>query len=231
MADQEMKCSWKEIESIIDSGNHIVLYGPPGTGKTRGATKKQDITCYSVTLTMETPAAELRGHYVPKGTEFIWHDGPALRAWREGGRLVLNEVDQASGDALTFLHAILDDPEVARLTLPTGETVVPKPGFQAIATTNAQDLAMVLPEALLDRFSVRIFIDQPHPDALKALKNSGLASLVSATINAAANKKVTLRQAMAFQKLSESVPKDAAARAVFGNAADPALLASVLKVA
>jgi MoxR-like ATPase len=221
--------NWKEVETVLEAGVHAVLYGPPGTGKTRIATTKKS---YSVTLTMETPAAELRGHFVPHGNEFIWHDGPALRAWREGARLVLNEIDQASGDALTFLHAILDDAEVARLTLPSGETVTPAAGFQAVATTNALDLSMVLPEALLDRFVVRIMIETPHPKALELLRNKGLANLVTSTVTNPQKSRVSLRQAMVFQRLRErDIAIDVAGRSVFGSAnCDAGILASVLGV-
>lgn len=209
-----MLVEWDEIEEIVGAGQHVILHGPPGTGKTRAATNANS---YSITLTMETPAAELRGHYVPKGTEFVWHDGPALRAWREGKRLILNEIDQASGDALTFLHAILDDPEVARLTLPTGETVRPKAGFHAVATTNAKDLTMVMSEALLDRFSIRIHVPEAHPQALAALGSKGMAELVAKTMALAPEKKVSLRQLMAFNRLRDEIgDDDIAAKAIFG---------------
>ena len=85
---------------------------------------------YSVTLTPDTPAAELRGHYIPVGSDFKWQDGPAISAWRYGGRLVVNEIDHAGGDALSFLLVCLDSDSTACLTLPTGEMVRPHPQFQ-----------------------------------------------------------------------------------------------------
>lgn len=221
-----MDCKWDDIEAVLNARVNTILYGPPGTGKTRAGAADD---CYSITLTMETPAAELRGHFVPRGNEFVWHDGPALRAWMEGKRLVLNEIDQASGDALTFLHAILDDPEVARITLPNGETRTPAPGFHAVATTNATDLMMVIPEALLDRFSVRILVDEHHPNALAALNNPGLASVVKETISSPQNKRVSLRQAMTYSKLRNVLPEEVAAKVIFGKNADVITLASALK--
>ena len=217
---------WTDIETILETGVHVVLFGPPGTGKTRVATSEKS---YSITLTMETPAAELRGHFIPKGTEFIWHDGPAIRAWREGSRLVLNEIDQASGDAMTFLHAILDDPEVARLTLPSGETLRPTLGFHVVATTNAMDLSMVLPEALLDRFAIRILVNSPHPKALLSLNNQGLAELVTKTIGNKQSSRISLRQALVFERLKDKgISIDMASKVVFGSNSDATILASVM---
>ena len=153
-----MQVSWKELEQVLKTGQHVLLYGGPGFGKTHIASVGVD--CYKVTMTEETAAAELRGHYIPKGNEFIWHNGPALMAWGQGAelgcRLVVDEIDRSSGDALTFFYALLDDPTVAKLTLPSGETVRPKAGFQCVATTNAMDLESALPAALLSRFAIRI---------------------------------------------------------------------------
>lgn len=219
-----MLLSWPDLKTVISTRLHALLYGPPGTGKTFIATEPDD---YSLTLTAETPAAELRGHYIPKGPEFIWHDGPCVRAWREGKRIVLNEIDNASGDALVFLYAMLDDPSVAKLTLPTGETIRPRAGFQAIATTNATDLESALPAALLDRFAIRVHVDTPHPAALAKLPEA-LANMVRETINEGPERKVSLRQANAFHTLDVLLQnKVLAAQSVFGNRA-PDIYNSIL---
>lgn len=152
---------------------------------------------FSITLDGETSVSELRGHYVmsvvdartgkvvglsreaweklpgherrlmkPQST-YLWHDGPAVAAWRTGGRLVVNEVQRANGDVMSFLLGILDDKEVARITLPTGESITPRAGFQVVATSN--DPPTHLPDALADRFDVTVRVDQVHPDALEGL--------------------------------------------------------------
>jgi MoxR-like ATPase len=109
MAKQNLPV-WDLVGSVIEHSRTTLLHGPSGTGKSHAA-HGADLggrALYSVTLTPETPAAELRGHYVPVGSEFRWQDGPAIRAWREGARLVINEVDHAGGDALSFLLNCLD---------------------------------------------------------------------------------------------------------------------------
>lgn len=166
MSQTETVPCWPLLHTVMYYTKRLLLYGPPGTGKTHVATPP-DITSYSLTMTEDMPVAELRGHYVPHGNEFIWMDGPAIRAWREGVRLVINEIDKASAEAMTFLHVILDDPRTARLTLPTGETVVPHAGFNVIATMNGEPHD--LPEALRDRFPVKILVDSINPEALEKL--------------------------------------------------------------
>jgi MoxR-like ATPase len=169
--DPTLRITWELIEQLLASTavDRIYLWGPPGIGKTWAAYRKGRIArgVYAITLTPETPASELRGHYLPKGSEVVWHDGPVLRAMRTGARLVVNEPSHASDDAVAFLYPILEFLETARITLPTGETVTPAPGFNVVLTDNFPPDE--LPAALRDRFDVALEVKEPHPDALEAL--------------------------------------------------------------
>lgn len=161
---------WKETESLISESPRSLLFGPPGTGKTRSGIDMAEVKgkpCYSVTLHSDITAQELVGHFIPKGGEFVFHYGPFIRAWREGAVLVINEICEASGPVLTALYSILDDPEIAMLTLPNGETVRPSKEFQAVATMNGE--LESLPVALVDRFDTKINVKTPHPEAIKKL--------------------------------------------------------------
>lgn len=157
---------WQDVAMAVKNARRVLLWGPPGTGKSYTGTDVPKDKLYRLYLTMDTPAAEVRGHYLPNDAGgFKWHDGPGIAAWRNGGRLVIDEIDAASGDTLTLLMALLDDPESAKLTLPTNETIYPAEGFSVVATTNQQPT--VMPEALLDRFDVVIHVDKPAPWAFK----------------------------------------------------------------
>jgi len=209
---------WDLINRVISCGNPrtVLLYGKPGTGKSFAA-HNADLAgrqLFSITLTPETPAAELRGHYVPQGSQFVWQDGPALRAWRFGGRLCLNEIDHAGGDALSFLLNCLDSPETACLTLPTGELVRPAQGFQAVGTMNGDPDD--LPSALRDRFPVTIEVDAVHPSALESLphdlRNAALGSALADN-----DRRISIRAWQCFASLRTSIGAEAAAAAVFAK--------------
>jgi MoxR-like ATPase len=165
------RMTWELVHRVLASPSvrHVYLYGPPGVGKSYCAIQSgaRGGVAYSITLTQEMPASELRGHWVPRGNEFVWMDGPVVRAMREGALVVLNELLHASEDALAFLYPVLEMPETARVTLPTSETIVPAPGFRVIVTDNHPPTE--LPAALRDRFDVVLEIETPHPDALAAL--------------------------------------------------------------
>lgn len=221
------KTLWESLGEIVAApvARTILIYGPPGCGKTYLA---QNIglrgrPLYSVTLSADTPSAEARGHFLPcGGGQFRWHDGPALRAWREGGRLVLNEIDHAGADVMSFLHNCLDSKDSARLTLPTGETVTPHHDFQCIATMNT-DPTETLPEALKERFMVCIGLNDVCPEAIDALpEDLRLAAQGTATASDP-QRKIPLRAWQAFATLRTAVGAEKAAAAVFGARASAVL--------
>lgn len=215
---------WDLVASVIRHSRSTLLYGPPGTGKSHAAhtADRDGRPLFSVTLTPDTPAAELRGHYVPVGDEFRWQDGPAIRAWREGGRLVINEIDHAGGDSLSFLLACLDSPETACLTLPTGELVRPSKAFQAVATMNG-DPDQDLPPALRDRFPVAIEINEAHPAGIAQLPDDLRAAAQGSVVATDPARRLTLRAWLAFAALRGRIGAEAAAQAVFRSRANDVL--------
>jgi len=162
---------WNVMEEALsfDELRTLFAWGPPGLGKTYAAYHCGRIKkgVYAVTLTDETSAAELRGHFIFKGGDTVWHDGPFTRAMREGARLVINEISNASADVLALLFPVLESFETARLTLPNGETVRPASGFHVVATDNRSPEQ--LPEALQDRFMAYIEVTEMHPNALSSV--------------------------------------------------------------
>lgn len=239
---------WALAEQIIPEARLVLLYGPPGTGKTTAGNRiglrggeviddknenpgllvsgvlKPTFSVFNISLTEETPAAELRGHYIMKGGEFLWQDGTGISPFRKGGRLILNEIDKASGDCLQFCHALLDDPEIARITLPTGETVQAHEDFSVVATMNG--VPEDLPEALRDRFTVRINIRSPHPDAIKSLPEDLRAVCkkgYSGKKNAFDDRFISFRQWKTYGLLRESLGEEIASKAIFGERAENVL--------
>lgn len=208
--------SWETARAVIDASmGNVLLHGIPGTGKSFAAQFGAP-GCRNLTLTEETPMAELRGHFVPRGGgEFVWHDGPVIAAMRAGERIVVNEIDRGGGDVLGFMLAVCDDPESCRITLPTGETVRPAPGFHVVATMNGapSDLS----PALADRFHVRVEITEPHPAAFDTLPER-YRNAARSTAVAAGDSRIPLRAWLAFARLVRVVDERTAAQAVFGTA-------------
>jgi MoxR-like ATPase len=204
---------WELVEACVNHADRVLLYGPPGTGKTYTACRDRE-DLFSVTITEDMSSAELRGHYVPRGGDFVWVDGPALAAFRLGKRVVLNEIDHAGADAMTFLHSILDDAASARITLPTGETVRRGEGFSAVATMNGRPDD--LPAALRDRFRVAVEVTRPHPDAIAALPADLQSAAQGTCVHDDPARRIPLRAWLAYAALRQRIPNRLAAAAVFG---------------
>lgn len=223
--DPRAATMWAVVEAVLPRTARALLYGPPGTGKTTAAVRARahrQAFVYSLTLTPEMPAAELRGHWIPAGRKFRWHDGPVIRAWREGAPLVVNEIDQAGGDVLSFLRVALDDPEVAVLDLPSGERVRPASGFSVVATMNG-DPAVDLPGPLRDRFPVAIHVDEVHPEALARLPEDLRRLAAATTIAPDEERRVSVRVWLEFARLRDEMDEAIAARACFGPRAEQLL--------
>lgn len=224
---------WDIVSAVLCHSNRTLLHGPPGTGKTHaacrlGLTNGQRV--FSLTLTEEAPAAELRGHYILWDGRYIWQDGPAVAAWRCGGRLVVNEIQRGGPDVHALLLAITDDPTIAELDLPSGEKVKPKPGFTCVATMNGEPKELLDP-ALQDRFPISILIDKVHPDAVKQLPEDVRQAAERTALIDDEDRRISVRAWYAFAHLRESLQnghpqpeaQKLAAEAVFSARAQDAL--------
>jgi MoxR-like ATPase len=228
---EEATSCWRDLADVMSAGiSRVLLYGPSGTGKTYAAlhhgvghNPAERLVC-----TEDLTSGEITGTWMPVGeNRWEWREGPAIRAWRGsgglGGRLVVDEVDRASGDALSTLLAMTDSPESARWRNPeTSEWVRPGPQFSVMMTTNVDDLDDI-PPSLRDRFPVSIRIDRPQVSALASLSGDLRAPALAGSLGPA-SRRVSLRSFYAFDELRRHLGPTRAAQLVFGEDAATSVL-------
>ncbi|MGC1237924.1 MAG: AAA family ATPase [Acidimicrobiales bacterium] len=220
---EEVRSCWRDFADVLSAGiSRVLLYGPPGTGKTFAAlhhgveTPAERLIC-----TEDLTSGEITGSWMPSGeNHFEWREGPAIRAWRgsqgRGSRLVLDEVDRASGDALATLLAVTDSPESARWRNPdTLEWVRPGEQFSVVMTSNVEDVSEI-PPSLRDRFPVSIRVDRPHAQAVERLSRDLRAAAMAGSLGPE-GRRLSLRSFYAFDELRIHHGPERAAELVFGS--------------
>ena len=215
---------WQDVNDILASGiNKLILFGPPGTGKTFAGLNMGNVLAgaHRLICNEDMTSADVTGHFKPSGDgTWKWQDGTVIKAWQgdgiNGGRVVADEIDRASGDVMSQLLAMFDSEESASWEHPeTGRILKPKKGFSVFMTTNIEDMRE-LPQALKDRFPVAVRINTPHPDALTML-SPDLRGAAAASADADRDRRFSVRAFMAFDTLRNTVSVEKAARLTFGK--------------
>lgn len=219
------KC-WRDFDDTLSSNiKRVCLYGAPGTGKTYSALTAHLTEAGSQRLICvdDMTSAQIEGMWKPNANGWKFHEGSAVKAWRNGARLVVDEVDKASGDVLGLLLAFCDSEASAQWEHPeTGEIVRPAKGFSVVLTTNSHPNSLA--EALRDRFPVCVEINEPHPDAL-ALLPEYMREPARLLANASDDERVSLRAFHALAELEQALGIERAVELVMPQHAESIITA------
>lgn len=125
-------------------GSGFFLFGPTGSGKTslvEEVAARLGWPVFSVTLNERMELTDLRGSWVyeqsGEGSTPVMRflSGPALKAFAEGGILLMNEVDVASPGILSGLNDLIEGRSIYVPELK--KQINPHPLFRVIATANS----------------------------------------------------------------------------------------------
>lgn len=198
---EQLLSAWQRAEFAAEHSNRVLLYGLPGTGKTYfGLNYMVKGSAYRLICTEEMTDADLIGCY-KQNSQGTWSfaEGVGIKAWREGARLVVDEINRMNGDVESRMMALIDSTKSSSWQHPdTGEIVKPHEDFSVIATMNGEpeDLA----PAILDRLMVRCQVNEPHPQAIASLP-SYLRNLATKMTSPTESNRVSLRAFVEFESM------------------------------
>ncbi|WP_074279277.1 MULTISPECIES: AAA family ATPase [Mycobacteroides] len=146
--------------------DHVMMVGPAGTGKSTIAEQAAEalgLTCYSISLSPQTPASQLLG-YMDANGKYV--RTPFREAFENGQAFHFDEVDKGHPGILAVVNSALAN---GHMTFPDGN-VKRGDGFVAFASANTYGLgpnaqyvgSNKLDAAFLDRFG-KVFIGYDEP--------------------------------------------------------------------
>lgn len=112
-----------------ESGQNVLLEGPTGPGKTmsvKAYAAKEDLLFYSIPSNVGVEPSQIFGKYIPDEGQpgvFVWQDGGATAIVRNGGVLLVNEINFMPDRVATALFGLLDDRREITLLDHRGEVV------------------------------------------------------------------------------------------------------------
>jgi MoxR-like ATPase len=160
-----------DVEKIVRSRRNynVFITGLSGNGKTlmvEQVCAKLKRECYRVNITRQTDEDDLLGGFRLINGNTVWQDGPVVSAMKNGGVLLLDEIDLGSAN-LMCLQPVLEGKGVFLKKI--GVWVTPADGFTVFATANTKGKGSddgrfvgtgIMNEAMLDRFPVTL--EQPY---------------------------------------------------------------------
>lgn len=162
---------------------NVLIYGPTGPGKTTAveawaAARKLRMATVSGNASMEP--SQMTGKYVADGQgSFAWIDGPVTDVVRNGGVLLLDEINFISPKIYTVMYSLLDGRRMIVLLDHHGETIEAHKDLTIFATMNPDYIGTTpLNFAFRNRFDIQIPWD--YDDKVESKLVSSKALLVLA---------------------------------------------------
>jgi Holliday junction resolvasome RuvABC ATP-dependent DNA helicase subunit len=162
---------------------NVLIYGPTGPGKTTAveawaAARGLRMATVSGNASMES--RQLFGGFIPDGQGgYGWIDGPVTDVVRNGGVLLLDEMNFISPKIYTTLYPLTDGRRSITLLDHMGETIVAHEDLTIFATMNPDYIGTTpLNFAMRNRFDIQLSWDYDDAVEAKLVSSKSLLLLV-----------------------------------------------------
>lgn len=197
-----------EIIVALLSGGHALVEGVPGLGKTllvRALAAAVGGKFNRIQFTPDLMPSDVSGHFMfdMKSESFQVRKGPVFCNF-----LLADEINRAPAKTQS---ALLEAMQENQVTI-EGETFSLKPPFMVLATQNPieHEGTYPLPEAQLDRFLLKIFIDYPSQEEEEKMVQEVTLNKVGDRLDTTeVSEIITVEEVLQMQKVTANIQVDA----------------------
>jgi len=170
---------------------NVLVYGPTGPGKTTAVeawAAERGLRMATVSGNASMESRQLFGGFIPDGNgSYGWIDGPVTDVVRNGGVLLLDEMNFISPKIYTTLYPLTDGRRTITLLDHMGETIEAHPDLTVFATMNPDYVGTTpLNFAMRNRFDIQLAWDYDDAVEEKLVDSKALRGLVKQLRNEAA---------------------------------------------
>jgi hypothetical protein len=164
-------------------GTNVLIYGPTGPGKTTSVeawAAARNLRMASISGNASMEPSQMTGKFVSDGEgSFMWIDGPVTDVVRNGGVLLLDEVNFINPKIYTNLYSLTDGRKSITLLDHHGETIQAHPDLTIFATMNPEYIGTTpLNFAFRNRFDIQIPWDYDDAVEEKLISSKALRILM-----------------------------------------------------
>lgn len=164
---------------------NILIEGEAGTGKTTSAMwyawkRQMNLVVVPCNSAIDITTF-LGGLYPNKDGKLVWVDGSITRVVREGGVLLINELNNAPKNLSQYLMSLLDDRRTITLMSHDNEVIHAHKNLLIIADQNPSSYrhTQLLNEAWKDRFEIKLRYRYDNEIEGQILKSNSLLELAN----------------------------------------------------
>lgn len=152
---------FKVYDHARTKGTNILIYGPTGPGKTTSVeawAAERGLRLATISGNASMEPSQMTGKFVSDGEgAFMWIDGPVTDVVRNGGVLLLDEVNFINPKIYTNLYSLTDGRRSITLLDHHGETIEAHKDLTIFATMNPDYIGTTpLNFAFRNRFDIQI---------------------------------------------------------------------------
>ena len=206
------------LDTALKCKQNVLIRGGAGSGKTMCVlawASARGYRYYNVSSNIGLEPSHLFGAWTPteQAGVFKWQDGPVTELVRNGGVLLLNEIDFMPERISTVLFGLLDDRREIQLLENGGEVIKAHPDLLVVGDHNPNYRgSRPMNQAWKDRFAHKWEFDYDKAIERKLIKNEALLEVAN-KLRASAEKgeldtPVSTRGLVAFVKNVENLGLD-----------------------